>query len=287
MQEQQGRFRSLLVGREVAANAGLFLAAEGRIGQDHVHPVPVADLRQLDGQAVAIGDPWRSQPVQEQVHLGEHVGERLGLAAEDAPLLQDLQVLDRLALLFQVGVRLDQEPGRAAGRVKDSLAKLGIERLDHEPDHGPGRVELAGIARRIPHLPQHGFVQMAEGVDFLGRAEVDAIDQVDYVAEQVAGDHAVHDAAKDVGNHVAPPIAIAALQGPEVGEQPWPAIAVRPHGLVVVDEPNEFLARDAILLRRPVAPAVGGFDGGAVLLASEFRFDFLAPAPSRRGTSGT
>ncbi len=48
LQEQQGRFRGLLVGREVAPNPRLFLPAERRVGQDHVHSVPVADLGELD-----------------------------------------------------------------------------------------------------------------------------------------------------------------------------------------------------------------------------------------------
>ena len=125
LQEQQGRFRSLLVGGEIGANPGLFLTAKGRIGQDHVHPVPLADLRQFPGQAVAVSDLRRSQPVQQQIHLGQHVGQRLGLTAEDALLLQDLQILDRLALLFQVAVRFDQETRRAAGRVENRLRQVG------------------------------------------------------------------------------------------------------------------------------------------------------------------
>ena len=54
LQEQQSRFRGLLVGGEVASNARLFFTAKGWIGQDDVHPIPVADLGQFDGQAVAI-----------------------------------------------------------------------------------------------------------------------------------------------------------------------------------------------------------------------------------------
>ena len=214
MQEQQGRFGCLLVRREVGPNPGLFFATEGRVGQDHVHPILVADLGDLHGQAVAVGDAGRLQAVQQQIHLGQHVRQRLGLTAEDALLLQRRLVLDRLALLFQVLVRLGQEPARAARRVEDRFAKLRIDRRDHEPDDRPGRVEFAGVPGRVPHFPQHGLVQVAQRVDLVGGIEVDAIDQVDHVPQQVAADHAVDDAAEDRGDHVAATVAVAALQRP-------------------------------------------------------------------------
>ena len=213
--------------------------------------------------------------MQEQVHLGQHVGQRLGLAAEDALLLQDLHIRHGLALLFQVAVGFGQEAARAAGRVENDFAEAGIGDFDHEADDRPGRVELARIAGRVPHLAEHGFVEMAEGMDFFRRVEVDAVDQIDDIAEQIAGNHAVLDAAEDVGDHVAAAIAVLPLQGPEVGEQPRPLLAVRPHGLVVVDELDEFVAGDAVLLGGPIPPAIGRFDGRAVLLAADCRPRFL------------
>jgi hypothetical protein len=44
LQEEQRGFRRLHVGREVGLDADLFLAAEGRVGEDDVHPLAVADL---------------------------------------------------------------------------------------------------------------------------------------------------------------------------------------------------------------------------------------------------
>ena len=44
LQEQQRRLGGLLVVGEVAEDAALLLAAEGRVGQDHVDAVAVADL---------------------------------------------------------------------------------------------------------------------------------------------------------------------------------------------------------------------------------------------------
>ena len=73
---------------------------------------------------------------------------------------------------------------------------------------------------------------MAKGVDFVGRIEVDAVDQIDDIAEQIPGDHAVLNAAKDVGDHVTPAIPILPLQCSKVGEQARPlrsSPAERPH----------------------------------------------------------
>ena len=145
-------------------------------------------------------------------------------------LLQRLAGRPRSCTCFaQVVVRLDQEPARAAGRVEHGFAKPGIGDLDHEPDDRPRRVELARIAGRIPHLPQHRLVQRAERVDLLGRSEVDAVDLVDDVAQQVTADHAVVDAPEDGGDHVAPVVAVgagAALR--RYANRPGPRLAIGP-----------------------------------------------------------
>jgi hypothetical protein len=130
----------------VAEDAALLLAAEGRVGQDHVDPVAVAEFIQREPQTVLRVDLRALQPVQEQIHLAQEVRQRLGLAAEDALLQEHPPVLDRLALLGEVVVGLDEEPAGAAGRVQHGLAQPRVDDLDHEPDHGPGRVELAVVA---------------------------------------------------------------------------------------------------------------------------------------------
>ena len=67
----------------------------------------------------------------------------------------------------------------------------GSMTCDHEADDGARRVELAGVAGGVAHLPEHRLVEVAERVDFVGRGEVDAVDLVDDVAQQIAADHPV------------------------------------------------------------------------------------------------
>ena len=136
-------------------------------------------------------DLRRLQPVQEQVHLASRYGSGFASPPKMLCFCRTVAVLDRLALLLQVLERLDQEAAGAAGRVEDGFAELRVGDLDHEPHDGARRVELAGVAGRVAHLPEHRLVEMAERVDLVAGGEVDAVDLVDHVAQQVAAHHAV------------------------------------------------------------------------------------------------
>jgi hypothetical protein len=103
LQEQQRGFRRLFVFGEIALDAFLLLAAEGRIRQDHVHAVALADVGQLEAERIAGVNLRRVEAVQQQVHLAEQIRQRLGFAAEEGFLLQDLAVGDGFDLLGQGG----------------------------------------------------------------------------------------------------------------------------------------------------------------------------------------
>ena len=82
MQEQQGGFRRLFVFREIALDAFLLLAAEGRIRQDHIHAVAFADVGELEAERIAGINLRRVKAMQQQVHLAEQIWQRLGFAPE-------------------------------------------------------------------------------------------------------------------------------------------------------------------------------------------------------------
>ena len=212
LQEQQRRFRRLLVFREIALDALLLLAAEGRIRQDHVHAVALADVGELEAERIAGINLRRVEAVQQQVHLAEQIRQRLGFAAEQGLFLQDRAVGHGLDLLGQVIERLDQEAARAAGRVEHRFAKARIGDRDHEPHDGARRVKLAGIARRIAHLAQHGFVKRAQRVQLVAGGEMNAVELVDDIAQQVAADHPVLHALENGGDDIAPVVAVGAGQ---------------------------------------------------------------------------
>ena len=83
-------------------------------------------------------------------------------------------------------------------------------------------------------------------MDFLGGVEVDAVDEVHHVAQQVAAFHAVDDAGKDGGDHVAAVVAVGPLESLEVGEQAGAFGAAGANGLFVVDEGEQFGAGNAV-----------------------------------------
>ncbi len=121
LEEEEGGFGRLLIFGEIALDAFLFLAAEGRVCEDDVHAVALADVGEFEAQGVAGVDLRRVEAVQHQVHLAEEVGQRLGFAAEEGFLLQDFAVGHGLHLLAEVVVGFNQEAAGAAGGVEDGL----------------------------------------------------------------------------------------------------------------------------------------------------------------------
>ena len=109
LQEKQRGFSRLLVLGKIGEDAPLLLAAEWRIGHDHVHAVFVADLAQRETQGVFRVNVRVFQAVKQEVHLAEKIGQRLGLNAKESAVLQMVVVFRLLALLLEVLECFDQE----------------------------------------------------------------------------------------------------------------------------------------------------------------------------------
>ena len=205
------------------------------------------------GQAVVAHQVGVFDAVQQQVHHAQQVGHGLFLGAVQGVGLEGLSVLDGPLLLLHVLVGFHQEAAGARGRVVDHLADLGVHPLDHEAHHGAGGVELAVGAGRVAHLAQHALIQVRQGVDVVADVKVDAVDQVDHVAQQVAAEHTVVGLAEDGGHDVALVALLGAHQPAQVWEQ------------VVVHEIQQIVAGAApVLVGGPVAPAIWSLDHVAV-----------------------
>src|SRR6266498_5162646 len=150
--------------------------------------------------------------MQQQVHLGQQVRERFGLAAENALPLEDLTILNGPTLLFQMPIGLYEEATSAAGRIQDGFAETRVDDLDHKPDHRTRSIELTRVSGSIAHLLQHRLVEMAEGMDLFARGKMNLIDLVNDVPQEVAIDHPIHGALEDRGDDVMPVTAVGALQ---------------------------------------------------------------------------
>ena len=200
LQEQEGRLAGL--DREVLLDLLALLAAEGRVGQDHVVAVALLDVGDVLGQRVGVDDVRRLDAMQDHVHDRDDVGEALLLLAVEGARLQRLEVVGLGGLGAQVVEGLAQEAGRAAGAVVDALADLGLDHLDHGADQRARRVVLAAVAPGVAHVLDLGLVQVRELVLLGLRAEAQLVDQFDHVAQVVAALDLVLDLAEDLADLV-------------------------------------------------------------------------------------
>ena len=134
---------------------------------------------------------------------------------------------------------------------------MWLQAVDDEAYDGPWRVELAGVASRIAHLFEHGLIEEGDGVNVVGRVEVDVVQLIDDLAQDVAGPDAVVGAAKDDADDGADIACVLAAQASKIGDQ------------VVIDEFEQVFA--FTLLGQafgddPIAPAVAPLDNRNVIV---------------------
>jgi hypothetical protein len=77
---------------EVLLHFGAFLAAEGRVGHDDLDAVLLLNVDEVLAEGVEVEDVGGLDAMQDHVHDGDDVGERLLLLAVEGALLQGLEV---------------------------------------------------------------------------------------------------------------------------------------------------------------------------------------------------
>ncbi len=115
-------------------------------------------------------------------------------------------------------------------------------------------------------------------MDFIRRIKVDAVHQVNDVAEQIAALHAVGQALEHGGDDVAALTAGVAAQAAQIGEQAGAVGIVGQGGPFVGQEGQQVGTGEAVGRGRPIPPSVGRFDDAAIRPPSQFgafRFDAL------------
>jgi hypothetical protein len=63
--------------------------------------------------------------------------------------------------------RFYQKSAGTRRRVEHRFAKPRVSHSDHEAHDRAGRVELAGVPRRVAHLAKHAFVEGTERVQLV------------------------------------------------------------------------------------------------------------------------
>ena len=167
------------------------LERERRIGDHAVERGQAAGARVGEGGAaerVLAHDLEVLDAVEHEVHAGDGRGREVlllavDLAEEGARVAAGaLHVLDRA----------EQHAARAAGRVVDALALLGVEDVDHHPHDAARRVELARLLALgdVGELADQVLVGVAEDVGVDRRvAERDLREPFDEVLQDLVGEH--------------------------------------------------------------------------------------------------
>ena len=259
-QEEIGGLPGAVLGRKIALNAVLLHAAEGGIGDNHIHPFLAFPVKQRPAKGVVVADVGgHVNAVQQQVGHAQDIRQVLLLDPGKA-VLDGTFVSLGFRLFTQVLDGADQEAAGTAGRVEDALAKLGVDLFDDELGDGARSVELARIACGLK-IFQQLFVDVAEHVTVVGGVEVDGVDLVDHLPHQGAILHVVVGILKGGTDEPGNPVA-AGGQILELEQQG------------VVDESEQPIAGDAFIIRGPGRPAQFLGERGFIAVAQEFELLF-------------
>ena len=142
-------------------------------------------------------DVGRLDAVQDHVHDGDDVGQRLLFLAVEGALLQGLDIRGGEARPgLEIVEGLAQETCRTDGAVIDALTDLRLDHLDDGADQRTGGVILAAVAPGVAHVPDFGLVEVGQLVLLGLGAEAQLVDVVDDVAQDVAAADLVLDLAE-------------------------------------------------------------------------------------------
>src|ERR1019366_1043596 len=257
---------------EVLLHFLALLAAEGRIGQHHVVAVLFLYVGEVLGERIGVDDVGRIDAMQDHVHDGDDVGQRLLLLAVKSAGLERAEFpgSERGLGLHEIE-RLAQEARRTHGAIVDAFADLGPHHAHHGADERARSVILAAVAAGVAHVADLGLVEMRQLVLLGLRAEVELVDVVDDFAQVVAARDLVFDFAEDLADFVFDGVRSRGLllESVQVGEE------------LLVDEGEEVVAGHGAVVvgvavlapgGGPRVPAIGLVEDEGVLLAVQGGF---------------
>ncbi len=270
LQKERGSFARF--DGEVLLHLGTFFAAEGWVGQDDIVAIALLDVHDVFAQRIGVDDVGRFDAVQDEVHDGDNVGQRLFFFSVERGFLEDTLLLSAAVgfLGTQVIDGLTQKARRADGTVVDALADGRLDDLDDGADQWPRRVVLAAVAPSVAHVVNFGFVEVRKLVFLLLRAEAQAIHLIDDVAHVVAALDFVGNLAKNLADFV-----LECLRGcSALGE----AAQIREEALI--DEVAQIVAGHGAVVDAAIGGLGCGPDAPAVWLVED-----VAIAPVLEGGS--
>ncbi len=149
-------------------------------------------------------DVRRVDPMQDQIHDGDHIGQALLLLAEEGTGLQGSQLARgqfrwfAVLIIAQIIMGFAEKTSRAAGPVIHGFADAGLADPDHCPNQGPGGVIFAPVAPGIAHVFDFTLIEMGKLVLFLLGTEAELIHQIQCIPQGIAALEFIADLGKDL-----------------------------------------------------------------------------------------
>ena len=159
LEKEEGRLAD--TDREVLLHLFTLLAAKGGIGQNDVVAVFLLHVGQVLGQGVGVDDVGSFDAVQDHVHDGNDISQRLFFLAVEGVLLQRIYICGgQMGLSLKIVERLTQKASRTNSAVINTLADLRLHHLDDGADQRTGGVILTAVASGVAHVLDLGFVEV-------------------------------------------------------------------------------------------------------------------------------
>ena len=147
-------------------------------------------------QRIGASDIGGGDPVQDHVHDGDDIGERLLFLPVEGFGLERVKIGRRNVGGQHVGVSLNQEARRTTGPVINRLPDLGVNDLEHGADQRTRCVILAAIPPCVAHAFDTGFIEVGQFVLGLLRVELKPVHDLQHVAQRIARAEFVGDLRK-------------------------------------------------------------------------------------------
>ena len=136
-------------------------------------------------------------PVQDHVHDGNDIGQRLLFLPVEGLGLQRVEVGGGDIRRQHLPVSLHQEPRRPAGPVINGFADLWVNHLEHRANERARRVIFAPVAPRIAHPLDAALIEIGQLVLGLLGVELELIHNFQHVAQRIARPELVGDLRED------------------------------------------------------------------------------------------
>ena len=186
LEKEEGRLACL--DREVLLDLRADLPTKWRICEDDIVAILLIDIVDILRERIGMTDIGCFDSMEDHIHRGDDVGERLDLSSIECLFLEDIIICYRTIRVSgsEISECLTEESCRATRTIIDRLTDMWIEYLHDRTDKRARGIVLTAIASCIPHILYTSLIEMREFVFLSTRLEVESIHEREDLTEIVA-----------------------------------------------------------------------------------------------------